>query len=173
MWTNEHRETHKPRSGRYLSDCTDAEWAIIEPMIPAARSGGRKRETDMREVCNAIRYIDRTGCQWRQLPREFPPHTTVYRYFWDWSPTAYSTAFTRRCLKNVGKPAVASPIRQPVSSIRKWRKLLKKAGLQRSGRLRRGQENQGHQAQRDRRHGRPPPRRRGDPGQYPGSRLRG
>ena len=85
MWTKQQRETHEPRCGRYPSDCTDAEWAIIEPMIPAASRGGRRRETDMREVFNAIRHIDRTGCQWRQLPKDFPPHTTVYRYFWDWS----------------------------------------------------------------------------------------
>jgi transposase len=85
MWTKEQREKHKPRSGRYASDCSNAEWAIIEPMIPPASSGGRKRETDVREVFNAIRYIDRTGCQWRLLPKDFPPHTTVYRYFWEWS----------------------------------------------------------------------------------------
>ena len=85
MWTDEQRDAHKPRKGRYPSDITDAEWAIIEPMIPPAQTGGRKRETDMREVFNAIRYIGRTGCQWRLLPKDFPPHTTVYRYFWDWS----------------------------------------------------------------------------------------
>jgi transposase len=85
MWTKEQREKHKPRVGRYPSDCTDAEWAIVEPLIPAARSGGRERETNMRDVFDAIRYFNRTGCQWRQLPNDFPPHSTVYRYFWDWS----------------------------------------------------------------------------------------
>jgi putative transposase len=50
-----------------------------------ARTGGRKRQTDVREVFNAIRYVDRTGCQWRQLPKDFPPHTTVYNYFWEWT----------------------------------------------------------------------------------------
>ena len=85
MWTKDERATHRARSGRYPSDCTDAEWAIVEPMIPAASTGGRRRADRLREVFNAIRYIDRTGCQWRQLPKDFPPHTTVYRYFWDWS----------------------------------------------------------------------------------------
>ena len=85
MWTDKHRKTHKPRGGRYPSDVSDEEWAIIEPMIPPARAGGRKRETDMREVFNSVRYIDRTGCQWRQLPKDFPPHTTVYNYFWEWT----------------------------------------------------------------------------------------
>jgi transposase len=84
MWTDDHRETHKPRSSRYPSDISDEEWAIIEPMLPPPRTGGRRRVTDMREVFNAIRYVNRTGCQWRQLPKNFPPHTTVYRYFWEW-----------------------------------------------------------------------------------------
>jgi len=85
MWTKQQRETHKPRGGRYPSDCSDAEWGIIEPMVPLASPGGRKRETDVRDVFNAIRYIGRTGCQWRRLPKYFPPHTTVYRYFWEWT----------------------------------------------------------------------------------------
>ena len=85
MWTDEQRKAHKPRGARYPSDVSDEEWAIIEPMIPPGRTGGRKRGTDVREVFNAIRYIDRTGCQWRQLPKDFPPHTTVYNYFWEWT----------------------------------------------------------------------------------------
>jgi transposase len=85
MWTKESRELHKPRPGRYPSDLTDAEWAIIEPMIPPPRRGGRHRETDMREAMNAIRYVLRTGCQWRELPKDFPPRSTVYNYFWEWS----------------------------------------------------------------------------------------
>ena len=85
MWTETDRKKHLPRSVRYPSDVSDTEWAIVEPMIPPARTGGRKRETDMREVFNAIRYVNRTGCQWRQLPKDFPPHTTVYNYFWEWS----------------------------------------------------------------------------------------
>ena len=62
MWTDDQRKEHKPRVGRYPSDVSDAEWAFIEPMIPPPRTGGRKRDTNMREVFNAIRYIDRTGC---------------------------------------------------------------------------------------------------------------
>jgi putative transposase len=85
MWTKTQREKHKPRTGRYPSDCTDAEWAMIEPLIPPQRSGGRRRETNMRDVFDAILYINRTGCQWRQLPNDFPPQNTVYGYFWDWS----------------------------------------------------------------------------------------
>lgn len=85
MWTKEARKQHAPRKERYPSDMTHAEWELIEPLIPAAQRGGRPRETDMREVMNAVRYVLRTGCQWRQLPKDFPPRSTVYGYFWEWS----------------------------------------------------------------------------------------
>ena len=80
----EARVQHAPREERYPSDVTDAEWAIISP-IPPPRRGGRHRETDMREVMNAVRYVLHTGCQWRQLPKDFPPRSTVYNYFWEWT----------------------------------------------------------------------------------------
>jgi transposase len=85
MWTEEARARHAPRKDRYPSDLTDAEWKLIEPMIPEAQRGGRPRKTDMREVMNAVRYVLRTGCQWRQLPKDFPPRSTVYAYFWEWT----------------------------------------------------------------------------------------
>lgn len=85
MWTKEARIQHAPRKERYPSDMTDTEWAIIAPQIPPPRPGGRHRETDMREVMNAVRYVLRTGCQWRQLPKDFPPRSTVYNYFWEWT----------------------------------------------------------------------------------------
>jgi len=68
----------------YPSDLTDAEWAQLEPLIPPAKPGGRPRTTDMRAVCNALFYLVRTGCQWRFLPREYPPNQTVYYYFRQW-----------------------------------------------------------------------------------------
>jgi putative transposase len=68
----------------YPSDLTDAEWKILEPLIPPAKEGGKPRTTDMREVLNAIFYIDRTGCQWRALPHDFPPWSTVWSYFRTW-----------------------------------------------------------------------------------------
>jgi len=85
MWTKEARALHRPRTGRYPSDLTDEEWHLLAPEIPPPRRGGRPRETDMREVMNAIRYVLRTGCQWRELPKDFPPRSTVYNYFWEWS----------------------------------------------------------------------------------------
>jgi putative transposase len=60
------------------------EWTILAPFIPAAKPGGRLRTTDMREVVNAILYSLRSGCQWRRLPTDFPPHQTVYHYFRTW-----------------------------------------------------------------------------------------
>jgi transposase len=85
MWTEQARIEHAPRKERYPSDLTDAEWGLIEPLIPGPRRGGRQRKTDMREVMNAVRYVLRTGCQWRQLPKDFPPRSTVYNYFWEWT----------------------------------------------------------------------------------------
>jgi len=66
----------------YPSDLTDEQWALIEPLIPPEKGGGRHRETDMREVINALLYMDRTGCQWRALPHDFPPWGTVAPYFY-------------------------------------------------------------------------------------------
>jgi len=68
---------------RYPSDLTDEQWALVEPLIPVY-PGGRPRATNMREVLNAIFYIVRTGCQWRFLPRDFPPKSTVWGYFDEW-----------------------------------------------------------------------------------------
>jgi putative transposase len=63
----------------------DEQWYMIERMIPPEKHGGRHRTVDMREVINAILYILRTGCQWRNLPHDFPPWGTVSWYFWLWS----------------------------------------------------------------------------------------
>lgn len=68
----------------YPSDLSEQEWAILEPLIPPAKPGGHPRTTDMREVINALLYLDRTGCQWRALPHEFPPWSTVWSYFRRW-----------------------------------------------------------------------------------------
>lgn len=69
----------------YPTDLSDEEWAILEPLIPPAKSGGRRRSTDMREIMNAIIYRLRTGCGWELLPHDFPPAKTVYDYFNKWS----------------------------------------------------------------------------------------
>jgi transposase len=79
-----HRGDYVRASGTYASDVTDREWALIAPLLPAARSGGRPRSTCLRRVVNAIFYLLQTGCQWLMLPRDFPPRSTVYGYFCAW-----------------------------------------------------------------------------------------
>ena len=69
----------------YPSDATDAEWDVIFPLLPAAKTGGRPRTTSLRDVLNAIFYVNRGGGAWRMLPNDFPPYQTVYRYFRAWS----------------------------------------------------------------------------------------
>src|SRR3954466_461023 len=63
---------------------TDREWAIIAPLLPPARSGGRPRTVDLRAVMDAILFIASSGCQWRMLPKDFPPRLTVQGYFYAW-----------------------------------------------------------------------------------------
>ena len=83
-WTDITRRQHSRDELRYPSDLRDEEWAVIAPMLPAARPGGRPRTTDLREVVNAILYIASSGCQWRMLPKGFPPRSTVQGYFYEW-----------------------------------------------------------------------------------------
>src|SRR3954465_548097 len=89
MWTTEQRQAHERRGLRYPSDLTDAEWALVEPFIPPARRGGRKRTVDVREVLNGILYVLATGCPWRALPKDLPPKSTVHDYLtlWAWDGT--------------------------------------------------------------------------------------
>jgi putative transposase len=68
----------------YPTDLTDAQWEVLAPLIPPPKPGGRPRTLDMRQVVNAILYIDRAGCQWRMLPREYPNWKTIYWYFTRW-----------------------------------------------------------------------------------------
>jgi transposase len=84
MWTQEHRRVHARRGLRYPSDLTDAEWAVVSPLIPPARRGGRPRDVNMREVLNAVFYLLSTGCQWDALPKDLPAKSTVYDYFSLW-----------------------------------------------------------------------------------------
>ena len=89
MWTNENRTLYDRSQLRYPSDLTDEEWALVEPMIPPAKRGGGKRTVDMREVVNAVMYVLSTGCQWRALPKDLPPRSTVHGYLdlWNWDGT--------------------------------------------------------------------------------------
>jgi transposase len=83
-WTDAARRDHARRTPRYASDLKDEEWALVAPFMPPPRRLGRPRTVDLREVVNAILYLASTGCQWRMLPKDFPPVSTVQRYFYDW-----------------------------------------------------------------------------------------
>ena len=83
-WAELARRRHERSAGRYASDASDAEWALIAVLLPARRRIGRPRTVALRDVFDAILYIATTGCQWRMLPNDFPPVSTVRRYFYDW-----------------------------------------------------------------------------------------
>lgn len=83
-WTELTRRRYERNGGRYASDLTDAEWTVIEGFMPARRKTGRPRTTELRDVLDAILYVATTGCQWRMLPRDFPPVSTVRGYFYAW-----------------------------------------------------------------------------------------
>src|ERR1035437_5903479 len=89
MWTNENRSRYDRSKLRYPSDLTDEEWALIAPVIPPAKRGGGKRTVSVREVVNGLMYVLSTGCQWRAIPKDLPPRSTVNGYFflWDWDGT--------------------------------------------------------------------------------------
>jgi transposase len=89
MWTPEQRCVADRHDLRYPSDLADAEWALVEPMIPPAKHGGRPRNVNVREVLNAICYVLWTGCQWQALPKDLPPKSTAHYCFmlWDWDGT--------------------------------------------------------------------------------------
>jgi len=89
MWKPEHRLAADRRGLRYPSDLTDAEWVIVAAMIPPGRHGGRRRSVNVREVLNGIFYVLWTGCQWKALPKDLPPKSTVHDYLelWNWDGT--------------------------------------------------------------------------------------
>jgi putative transposase len=73
----------------------DEEWALIDPLFPPGKAGGRPRSTDLRQVLNAILYVATSGCQWRMLPRDFPPLSTVQRYFYAWRDSGLLTTINQ------------------------------------------------------------------------------
>jgi len=85
MWTAENRKRYDRSRLRYPSDLTDDEWQFIEPLIPPAKRGGRRREVNVREVMNGVMYVLSTGCQWRAIPKDLPPRSTVFAYLDLWS----------------------------------------------------------------------------------------
>ena len=83
-WTDITRPKYERNHGRYASDCTDAEWALIESFMPGHKKIGRPRTTELRDVWDAIQYMAATGCQWAMIPNDFEPRATIQRHFYDW-----------------------------------------------------------------------------------------
>lgn len=84
MWTAENRKRYDRSKLRYPSDLTDEEWALVAPLIPPAKRGGNRRHVDEREIVNGLMYILSTGCQWRAIPKDLPPRSTLYDYLDLW-----------------------------------------------------------------------------------------
>ena len=85
MWTTENRQRYNRDKLRYPSDLTEEEWTLVEPQIPPAKHGGRHRTVMVREVVNGVMYVLSTGCQWRYLPKDLPPKSTVHDYLTRWN----------------------------------------------------------------------------------------
>src|ERR1043165_8520692 len=118
-WTEITRGQYRRDGLRFASDMTDAEWALLARRLPARRRLGRPRKTDLRKVVEAILYILATGCQWRALPGDFPPRSTVQGYFYAWRDTGVLLrivrALVRRLWAAVGRgtaPPLAVPLGQ-------------------------------------------------------------
>ncbi len=85
MWTVENRPRYNRDALRYPSDLTDEEWALVQPLLPPAKRGGRRRSVDLRAVVNGLMYVLSTGCQWRYVPKDLPPKSTIFGYFDLWT----------------------------------------------------------------------------------------
>ena len=120
MWTADNRPRYNRDKLRYPSDLTDAEWAHIEPLIPPGKPGGGKRRVAIREVINGVMYILSTGCQWRALPKDLPPRSTVHDYLglWNWcgTGTARWIASIMRSTSSAARKPRAKPAPRPASS---------------------------------------------------------
>ena len=109
MWTDQNRSRYNRDALRYPSDLTDEEWDLLRPLIPPGKHGGRPRKVNMREIINGLLYILGSGCQWRHIPRDLPPRSTLYEYLqrfdWDGTLLRINHALYMRCREQVGREA--------------------------------------------------------------------
>jgi transposase len=109
MWTTKNRARYDRSRLRYPSDLTDPEWALITPLIPPAKRGGNKRSVNLREVANGLMYVLSTGCQWRAIPKDLPPRSTLHDYLdlWSWDGTLDRIHFAlyAQCREQAGREA--------------------------------------------------------------------
>jgi putative transposase len=104
-WTEITREQYRRDGLRYASDMKDEEWKVLAPLLPKRRRVGRPREVDLRAVVNAILYILATSCQWRALPKDFPPRSTVQYYFYGWRDRRVFRPINRILVERVRRAA--------------------------------------------------------------------
>ena len=159
MWKPEHRRAAERNDLRYPSDLTDAEWALVEPMIPPGRHGGRKRSVNVREVLNGIFYVLWTGCQWKALPKDLRPRARCTIISNSGTGTARWSVFIMCSTWRCASRRDWKQARQQRSSIRRAQRVPKKGALARSFGLRRGQEDQRSQTAYPCRHDGPPVKR--------------
>ena len=143
MWTPTTRRQHSREGLRYETDLTDAEWALIEPLMPKPCARGRPREWPLREVLNAIFYLLRGGVTWRLLPSDLPPRSTVHDYLtlWAWDSTLRRLhhALFVQVREQAGKeasPTAAIIDSQSVKSAEKGGRTLIRRGTTRARRSR-------------------------------------
>ena len=168
MWTAENRGRYDRSRLRYPSDLTDEEWALIAPRIPPAKRGGNKRTVKLREIANGLMYILSTGCQWRAIPKDLPPRSTLYDYFDLWSfdgtlDRIHHVLYVecRERAERQASPTAAIIDSQSVKSAEKGGSTI--------AWLRCGQKDQGQEAAHSRRHARPPDARHRACRRHPGS----
>jgi putative transposase len=114
-WTETTRTQYLRNGLRYASDMTDAEWRLIARRLPPRRRLGQPREVDLRRVVEAILFILSTGCQWRALPREFPPYSTVQGYFYAWRDTGLWRRIVRALVRSARRKLGRKP--RPTAAI--------------------------------------------------------
>jgi transposase len=119
MWTAKNRGRYDPGRLRYPSDLTDAEWVHVEPLIPSARTGGNKRRVNVREIVNGIMYILSTGCQWRAIPKDLPPRSTLFDHLDVWSFDGRLDRSIMRSMLNAASGRDTKRVQPPPSSIAK------------------------------------------------------
>jgi transposase len=139
MWMTENRARYNRDKLRYPSDLTAEEWTHIEPLIPPAKRGGRKRAVNVREVLNGLMYVLSTGCQWRSIPKDLPPKSTVFHYFdlWNYDGTLERIHYAlyvkcREQMERTASPTACLIDSQSVKSAEKGGRVLIRTDLTRA-----------------------------------------
>ena len=143
MWTSQNRARYDRSKLRYPSDLTDDEWGLVEPLIAPGKTGGGKRTVVMREVVNGLMYVLSTGCQWRAIPKDLPPKSTIHGYFdlWTYDGTLQRMhhVLYQRCREQAEReasPTFAIIDSQSVKSAEKGGRTLIRTGTMRVRRSR-------------------------------------